>query len=199
MSDEATTTKTYAVAGGLLVLAVLTVCAGIYVYRAMQPLPMPETAEDVIAVLSDTRFKDLPDDRRAAYTQRMWEITQSLDRDQRRGLFEAMRENDVARDNSRMAREQMMVGMARQFAMADEAEREQILAGVEAMFEGMRRPRGEGPSRGDRPEGGGDRSSRQEERRNRFNERAATGNPQDSAMIREFFVALRERREAQRD
>lgn len=180
-------------------VAVAVVCLGGYLYWANQLPPLPETADDVIAVLSDPRFKDLPAERRDVYTQRMFEIRGSLDGDERRRIFDAMRDNDIARDNMRAMMEQQMVEGARRFAMASEQEKQQILENFGNMMRGMRPP---GERGGQRPEGqapdDGDRDDRRQRMQDRMMERAASGNPQNSAMIREFFTALRKHREQQR-
>ncbi|MEQ9461645.1 MAG: hypothetical protein RIG82_11910 [Phycisphaeraceae bacterium] len=184
-------------ASGLGVLAIVVVSLGGYLYWANQLPAMPETADDVVALLSDSRFDNLPPERREAYVQRMFDIRSTLDEDERSRLFDTMRDNDIARDNMRALMEQTMVSNARAFARASEDERQVILTNVSQMFQGMRPPgqRGDG---GQRPEGG-DRDSRRERMQERIMDRAASGNPQDSAMIREFFTALRQQREQQRN
>ncbi|MEQ9453024.1 MAG: hypothetical protein RLN76_00345 [Phycisphaeraceae bacterium] len=185
------------------VLAIVVVSLGGYLFWANQLPAMPENADDVVALLSDSRFENLPPERREVYVQRMFDIRSTLDEDERRRLFDTMRDNDIARDNMRVVMEQSMVSNARAFARASEEERQVILANVSQMFQGMRPPgqRGDGGQRGEggqRPEGG-DRDSRRERMQERIMERAASGNPQDSAMIREFFTALRQQREQQRN
>ncbi|QDU71308.1 hypothetical protein [Mucisphaera calidilacus] len=183
--------RKYGIPTGAALLAILSLCVGSYLWWSMQMPAMPETPDDVRAMLEDSRLRHLSPDRREAYAQKAFAIVSSMEGDQRGELFGALRENQMARDNMRMMMQQMMVDRARAYALADEAEREQILADSVERMRAMRPPGGGRPE-GGRPEGnrggGGDRQSR-------FMDRAATGNPQHGQMMREFFQAMREYRE----
>ncbi len=168
--------------------------AGIYVTRLVTPPPMPQTIDDALAVIKSPRFTRLPVDRKLSYAERFRQLVRDLDEQQRRQLWEQFRQDEALRQAQRDLMQQMMIERARQFAMAGEAQRQQIL---DQFIGRMQAGRGRWGGRGDR-----ERTPEEQQRRDQWRdrmmtsmqERAATGNPQHDAYVGEFFKAMRSRR-----
>lgn len=196
---ESGNTKKVILAGGLAVVALATLCVGYYVWWSMQAPPMPETVDDVKALMADSRLQNLPEERRAAYAGRAFEITRSLPADERRDLFRSMGDDEFARRQMRIMMEARMVERAQAYALATPEEKLAILQNADEMMRDMRPP---GPPPGERRgegnrEGGDRQGPPRGNRGDRMLQRAATGNPQHGQMMKEFFVSLRKYRESQ--
>ena len=188
--------KKYWIVSVLCVVAVMVLSGGIYLTWLLTPPPMPESMDDVKALLTSARFQRLPDDRKLAYVSRINEMMEGMD-DQRRGaLWGEMRDDPALREAAREVRWQFMIARARDFAMADEATRNAMLDRLIAMMEarggwGRNRDRGQEEST---PEQQAKREQRRERMLDRMGQNAQTGNPQHTAYIGEFFKALNNRR-----
>jgi hypothetical protein len=192
----------------LVVVSFSVLAGGGYWVWLTTPPELPDSLEQATGVIGSARFERMSQDRKQAYADRVRELMHNATDEQRRAFRDQMRDNDSLRD----LREQQMLEMARKFALASAEEQERMLDEAMAMMRSFG-PRGGGPPgppgdrpRGDGPPGGADQQppspdeqQRREERRNemvnRMQERAATGNPQDGALIHDFFRRLRERRE----
>lgn len=119
------------------------------------------------------------------------------DREQRR---EMMRNGGASRDAMREMFRQMMVDRAKQFALADDATRAQMIIEDRARMDQMGGPRGPGGAQNqDRARGDGDRpeptdeqkQERREKHESRIEQWVNEGNGQDWALIREYRDQLR--------
>jgi hypothetical protein len=175
---------------GLPVTAVVVLIGGSALAWLLTPPPMPADADDALRLLTSARFARLDDAGKHRYQDRIGELFRDMDADQRRAFRDQMRGNDDLREAlGRMMRDRMRQ-QARDFATATPAER---LAMLDQIIDQQEQWRGRGEG-GPRPEGGpppgfgGDR-------RERMADRFEQGNPQDQALMGEFFRAMRTRRE----
>ncbi len=177
----------------LPVTAVVVLIAGSALAWLLTPPPMPVDADEALRLLTSPRFARLDDAGKQRYQDRVGELFRDMDADQRRAFREQMRGNEDLREAlGRMMRDRMRQ-QAHEFATATPAERAAILDRIidqqeqwRGRDEGGRRPEGGPP-----PGFGGDR-------RQRMADRFEQGNPQDQALMGEFFRAMRTRR-AQRN
>jgi len=187
----------------LLLVSILVLGAGLaYTFWPTGMPDMPETMEDVPALLESKAYARLSREQRQPYVQRVSELMSEADRDQRRAMMQ--NSTEASRDAMReMFREQMMQRV-KAFALADDTTKAQMIAQDRARFEAMRGRRGPG-SGGPRGEGGGERSDRPEpteqerqERREQHESRIEQwvneGNGQDWALIREYMQQVRPQR-----
>lgn len=170
----------------LVIVAAAVLVGGLaYALWPTSPPPMPETMADVKALLEDKSYQNLSREQKRPYVQRVSELMRDSDRDDRRGLADSEQSRDAMRDMFR----QMMVDRVRQFALADEAQRQQMIAEDRARMEAMRGNRGD---RGDRPELTEDeRQQRQEEHETRVEDWVNEGNGQEWALMREYWSQIR--------
>ena len=109
----------------LVVVAALVFSAGVaYTYWPTGMPDMPETMEDVPALLESRAYANLSPDQRRPYVQRVSELMRTSDREQRREL---MQSSDASRDAMRDMFRQMMLDRAKQFALADDATKRQMI------------------------------------------------------------------------
>ena len=169
------------------VLAVVAVAIGYYWWSHTAP-PMPEDMEQARAVLASNRFANLPDERKDAYFDRIRELMAELPDDERRAVWQELRQDEQFRE----ARMRNIVRRAREFAMAPPDQKEAVLDRHMAEF--MSRPRPPRRERGqDQPPDPERQAERRQQRRDHMTEQMNTGDPQDHAMISEYFRAMRER------
>ena len=161
---------------GLAVASLAILVAGIATAWYLTPPPMPTTLEQSQALAQSIRFHRLSDEQKQPYLDRIREQFGSLDRDARRAL---LNEDERLRTLMRSAWFQMFEQRVRQFGLADQEERRQMVE----QFSQMRRR--SGPDR--RPQRNWDPAAM----RNRMSDRLANGNPQVTAYIGEM---VRERR-----
>ncbi|MEM9345534.1 MAG: hypothetical protein AAGB26_02840 [Planctomycetota bacterium] len=188
-----------------VVFAAVVLSSGMaYTYWPAGTPPMPETMEDVPALLESEAYKNLSPELRREYVMRVQQLMKSADREQRREVMS----NDASRDAMRDMFKQMMVDRAKQFALADEATRRQMITEDRARMEQMGgrggpggpagRPGGEGRGgeggeRGDRPEPTEEeKAERRAKRESQIEEWVNEGNGQDWALIREYRQQLRQ-------
>lgn len=166
---------------------------------------MPETMEEVPALLESKAYRNLTPAERRPYVTRVSELMQNSDREQRRSV---MQNSEQSRGAMRDMFRQMMVDRAKQFALADAATRQQMIIEDRARMEAMGGRRGPG---GGRPGGGGDgqanqgnrgdrperteaeQAERREQRETQIEEWVNEGNGQDWALIREYMQQVRPR------
>lgn len=195
----------------LAVLAAVAIAGGGYYAWSITPPPMPKTADEAVALLKSDRFQRLSDKQKRQYRDRIAEVIGPLDPEKRRELMRdrELRESGGGRDMMRA----MMLQRATAYAQADPAERQDMITQAREQFGAMMRgrggPRGEGDGQGNRPPSGegeerqpreemteAEREARRAERREQWKSHIEQwvneGNPQESALIREYFHALRD-------
>ena len=196
------------------VSAIVLIIGLAYTYWPVRMPDMPETMEDVPALLESKSYANLSKEQRRPYVQRVSELMRTSDREQRRAMMQNSTEEsrDAMRD---MFREQMLERV-KAFALADAATQAKMIAEDRARFEAMgggrrgpggegRGPRGEGGeggerggdgSRGDRPEPTEEeRAERRAEHQSRVEDWVNEGNGQEWALIREYMQRVRPRRD----
>ena len=191
----------------LVIVAALVFSAGVaYTYWPTGMPDMPETMEDVPALLESRAYANLNPEQRRPYVQRVSELMRTSDREQRREL---MQSSEESRDAMRDMFKQMMVDRAKQFALADAATRAQMIAEDRAKMEAMGgrrggpgggRPGGEGGEnggdRGDRPEPTEEeKAERRKKHENMIEQWVNEGNGQEWALIREYMQRVRPKRD----
>ncbi|MEO0474345.1 MAG: hypothetical protein AAF085_00040 [Planctomycetota bacterium] len=189
----------------LLAVSVLVLGVGLaYTYWPTAMPDMPESLEDVSGLLDSKAYANLTREQRRPYVQRVSELMQSADQEQRRAVMQG---SDQSRHAMREGMRQMMLDRAKAFAIADAATKRQMIAEDRARFEAMggRGGPGGGPPGGGEGRGGersGDRGDRPEptdeeraERRARHESRIEQmineGNGQERALIREYMMHVR--------
>lgn len=201
------TTQQKVQVGALALLGVASLYYGGYRWWLTTAPPMPQTIEQAVALHNDPRYQGLPPQRRAAYIARSRELYEQLDDDAKRQWRQQMREDPEARAAARDAMREQMLNRARDFTLADEAERNKILDQtinmmIAAEAAGRMRNRAGGNDR-ERPELTEEeqqqreqrRAERREQGRRQIQQMIEQGDPQRQAYVGEFFKALRERRE----
>lgn len=181
----------------LAIAAVVSLAAGGYAAWLLSPPPLPRTLPEAVALAKSKRYQRLDAPTRAPYLQRMQTLLQSGDREERRVIWQQLRDDPEARQALRRMTQEMMGLRLQAFAKADAAGRKQILDEAIDQWEARRtqaasraatRPVGE---RGPGPAGpggaGGDRMAR-------MRQRMQKGNPQLQALMHEFMRAMQERR-----
>jgi len=195
----------------LAIVAAVVLGAGLaYTYWPTGQPTMPETMEDVPALLESRAYANLSPEQRRPYVQRVSELMRNSDHEQRR---EVMQSSDASRDAMRDMFKQIMVDRAKQFALADAATRAQMIAQDREKMQqfgkrgGPGGPRGgEGGRGGQGSENGGDRGDRpeptEEERAERRKQHESKieqwvneGNGQEWALIREYMQHVRPKKD----
>lgn len=186
----------------LVVVSAIVLAVGLaYTYWPTGLPTMPETLDDVPALLESKAYANLSREQRRPYVARVSELMRSSDREQRRAV---MQDSEQSRDAMRDMFRQMMLDRAKQFALADAATRAQMLAEDRARMESMGGRRGPGGERRGDGAGGGERGDRPElseeekaERREKHEQMVEQwvneGNGQDWALIREYMQQVRPR------
>ncbi|MEM6391781.1 MAG: hypothetical protein AAF797_03325 [Planctomycetota bacterium] len=193
------------VAGVLITLAIASLTGAGYYFWSITPPAMPETIEEARAVMVSDRYARLPEERKRAYQERFNQLYRELPQEQRQAVREQMRDDPVFRDAAGEARWAAMVMRAREWWVAPPEQRDAIMDRHLDEWGQRRggRPGGDGASGGQRPPRSEDtrteeqREAQRAERRTRMREgiedRFSNGNPQEQAMIGEYFRARRER------
>lgn len=176
----------------LVVIAAVVLSSGLaYTYWPTGMPVMPETMADVPTLLESRAYSNLTPEQRRPYVKRVSELMRNSDREQRREL---MQNSEQSRDAMRDMFKQMMVDRAKQFALADDAARAQMLAQDRARMEAMMKRRGEGKDsggRGDRPEPTEEeKQARRDEHESRIEGWVNEGNGQDWALMQEYMQQL---------
>lgn len=197
-------TKTKKIIGtsALAVVAAAVLTTGIYMVWLRIPPAMPENLDDAALVLSSSRFQRLPADRKLAYAERMRELAMDADEAERRAFWDQARGNEELRQEMRDIMREQLIQRARQYALATEAERDQMIFQMMADFQQMRgqwrqnrENQNEQSPREEMTEK--ERAERRAERRERMvdsmEHTAATGNPQDQQLVVEMFQSIRQK------
>lgn len=195
----------------LVPVAVVSIVAGSYRAWLATPPALPQSAEEAIATIGSPRFERMPDYRKREYVEQARRLMRDLPEDERTKMRQSLRSDPNVRDAMGQVMRQMMVERATAFARAAPADRARLLD--EAIDEMTRRRAGrEGGSRerlgrsgggagsgggggGGRPPRDDNRDGRRAQMQQRMMQFIQKGNPQTSALIGEYFRALRQRRE----
>ncbi|WP_432797016.1 hypothetical protein [Poriferisphaera sp. WC338] len=195
----------------VMVILLVIVGAGVIGYGGywawqMTPPGMPSDLNEASAMMASSRFSRLSDDRKEQYFNRVREMMDGMDAEQRRGFWERNRQDKQFRDNMRDGMRMMMVNRAKDFAAADEMKRTMMLDEAINQMQAMRQQwagRGGGGNRPDpetmteeqKAEMEKRRAEKMERAQGMMQERAETGNPQESALMGEFRTAMKARME----
>lgn len=176
-----------------LVFVAATVLVGglAYTFWPTPMPPMPESADEIQSLIESKSYANLTREQKRPYVQRVSELMRTGERPSRRD----MAGSDQARQNMRDIFMQMMADRARQFALADEATRQQMLQEDAARMQGMRGMRGprDDSDRSDRPERTEEeKQARREQRESMVESWVNEGNGQDSALMREYMHQVRQ-------
>lgn len=181
-------------AGLAATVAAAVLAAGAWHWWSHRPLPMPTTAEEAVANIGSTRYRNMPDYRQQEYREQAWRLMEQLPREQRRALAES-------NPNLMEARRQQMDDRIRSYVLADAATRAQMDREAEARMAQWRQNRPQGEQRPPGPPGPPDRDRNDPDRQARFREhmeqRFEQGNPQLNGWISEYFRLRRERQQNQ--
>lgn len=181
----------------LSVAALAILSGGGYWAWSHSPPPMPETIEEAEALVKTARFQNLSKDEKRIYNERFLEMFGTLDRDKRRELMATREMRDAGRDAFR----QRMLDRAREFAMADPAQQDAMLAEDMARMAQWRGQRGPRPERTPEDqlteEQKQEREQRRQDRQNRMEDWINEGNGQDNNLMREYWRRFREYRQRQ--
>ncbi|MCC7409421.1 MAG: hypothetical protein IT442_15260 [Phycisphaeraceae bacterium] len=168
----------------------------------LSPPAMPDDMNQAVDVLASGRYQRLDKDARQRYLDRAAELFINASPEDRQGLRQKFQDHPELRRVMREVGQEMMDNQVERFIAASPQERQQILDDViDRQQAFMRRP-GDGPRTrpSTRPSGGpqggppgwGGSSS---DRRQRAADRQEKGNPQQQALRREFFEAMRQRQQ----
>lgn len=189
-----------------IAIAIASILIGSYCTWLWTPPSLPKNIDDALALIQSSRYQRLPDYRKREYLSHTRDLLQSASDADRASVVATTRNNPILREAFRDLRHTTMMARVHAYARSEPGQRVAIL---DAMIDRMgtsRRPRsGHGrPDNASRRNGEADASSDHPDthrmtRRQRAQERIKThieqGNPQRSALIGEFFRALRARRE----
>lgn len=176
----------------VLAVAAVVLVGGVYAAWMMTPPGLPDDAEAGLAVLTSARYERLPDYRKQQYVAATREHLRQLPDDERKALMERFWDDASTRDVVWQIKRDAMMDRARRYANAGPEERDAILDEVLDMHE---RRRGERKAGGDRAAAEKRGDGRLRDFRQHFQERIEQGNPQDMGLMREFFGALKKRRQ----
>lgn len=174
----------------LLIVAMAVLGSGAaYAFWPTPKPAMPETMEDVKALIDSPSYKALSTEQKRPYIEKVGELMRDSDRGQRRELMG----DDASRAAMFEMMRTMMADRAKQFALADEAVREAMVDEAIAFL----------GNRGGGNRGGGDRpelteeekAERRKERESHVEQWVNEGNGQEAALIREYWKAIAQRRE----
>lgn len=164
------------------------------------PKVMALVAVSAVVLVAGLAYTGWTSERRRPNVEHASEPMQLPDREQRR---EMMQNSGQSRDAMREMFRQMMVDRAKQFALADQATRAQMIIEDRARMEQMGGRRGPGDTRnqngtrgdgerGDRPEPTDEqKQERREKHESRIEQWVNEGNGQEWALIREYRDQLR--------
>lgn len=190
----------------LLPIAIASIFIGSYCTWLWTPPSLPENIDDALALVQSSRYQRLPDYRKREYLSHTRDLLQSISDADRASVVAATQNNPILREAFRDLRRTTMMARVHAYARLDPGQRVAIL---DAMIDRMGtsgRPRsGHGrpdiasrrnDSAGARPDGSDtNRATRRQRAQARIKTHIEQGNPQRSALIGEFFRALRARRE----
>ncbi|MBX2850204.1 MAG: hypothetical protein KTR15_00495 [Phycisphaeraceae bacterium] len=171
-------------------LALTALVFGGYQAWLRTPPAMPETADDVEALLTSRRYARLSNTDKRPYQERMNEMWGSLSKEDRKWLGEQLKDNPDARQE---AMEQGIRTMYRTMIIQqDEAARNAMLDMIINQMESAegRQRRQDDQARRDTPEG----KKQEEEGRRRMMDWLDKGDPQTMGYGSEFFKMLQDRR-----
>lgn len=189
-------------AGTLITLAAASLAGAGYYFWYVSPPEMPDTIEEARVVLTSDRYTRLPEERKRAYQERFVQLVRELPEEQRRAVREQMQADPVFRNAAGEARRAEMIARIREWWEAPEDQRDAIMDRQIAEQEQRGGRRGGGPGQGGPPRPDDTRTDEQREadraeRRNRLRDRIedqfSNGNPQEQAMMGEYFRSRRER------
>ncbi|MEM1211808.1 MAG: hypothetical protein AAGI68_05850 [Planctomycetota bacterium] len=189
-------------AGTLIALAITSLAGAGYYFWYVSPPAMPDTIEEARVVMTSARYDRLPDERKRAYQERFVQLVRELPEEQRQAVREQMREDPAFRDAAGEARRAEMIARIREWWEAPADQRDAIMDRhlAEQEQRGGRRggPPGEGrPQRPDdtrtEEQREADRATRRNALRDRIEDQFSNGNPQEQAMMGEYFRSRRER------
>lgn len=186
--------------GVLAVLGCASLCYGGYRWWLTTPPPMPQTMEQAVAVFQDPRFANLSKQRQADYRRQSRQLYEELDTEAKKQWRDVIRDDPEAREAVRDAMREQMLDKAREFAVADEAERTKVLdQTINVMIAAETAAKFRSPRKEAKPEELTDEQrARRDERREAGRKRIQTlienGDPQRQAYVGEFFKALQRRR-----
>jgi hypothetical protein len=185
----------------LAAAAVVVLVTGVTYAWLITPPPLPQSLEQAMGTIGSARYERMPDYRKREYLEQTRRLMREMPQDERTQVMEDVRSNPELRQTMGRVMRGEMRRRATAFAKADSAERIRLLdEAIDTMGQWRnrgRRPDGAGGGRGDGA-GRGDaeqRSDRRGRMRDRIQGMFEEGNPQDAALIGEFFRALRQRRE----
>jgi hypothetical protein len=166
-----------------VVVSAGAIAGGLWLRASQAPLAMPANVDEALAGLESDAYAKMDPQRRRQYAVEAGKLMRELPEDERRRLWEQMRDDEEMREAMQQARQDMF----------DEMIREQARSG------GMERPdwgrRGGDRPRFDPDEMTDEQRERMEEMRERMRERIAnqlkdtwdSGDAQSSGLRQEFF------------
>lgn len=188
---------------GLFCIATLVLVAGLAVaYWPTSPPPMPDSMDDVKTLLASNKYERLSKAQKEPYQERAREIMSTANGEQKRDLMK----DESTRDATREMFKQMILAKAKEFALADDNRKQQMIQEAQPMMKAMgggRRGPGGGKPGGDKA--GGDKADRPEPTEEQLKEREErmrkgqewmedmvnTGNGQEMALMHEYMRAVR--------
>ncbi len=183
---------------GLPIVAIMVLMGGATLAWLLTPPAMPGDATAALKVLTSPRFTRLDDIRKQRYHDRIGELFRDMDADARLAFREQMRTDSELREQLRNMMRDRMRDQARRFADGSPEERVAMLDEMIDRRGQWGGDRGAGPPR-DQAGPPRDQQESREPReprgdpRERAADRFEQGNPQDQALMGEFFRALRAR------
>jgi len=190
----------------LLPIAIASIVIGSYCTWLWTPPSLPKNIDDALALIQSSRYQRLPDYRQREYLSHTRDLLQSASDADRASVVATTRNNPILREAFRDLRHTTMMARVHAYARSDPGQRVAILDAMIDRMSRSGRPRsGHGRPdsasrrndatgvRPDRPDA--NRVARRQRAQARIKTHIEQGNPQRSALIGEFFRALRARRE----
>jgi len=178
----------------LCVVGASVLTGGGYYGWVSRPVGMPQSPEEAVAMINSSRFNHLPDYRQEEYLERTRRLIRDADlsREDRRGLYRAIGDNEQAREAmGRLFQQQFM---ERTVALANMTPEEREAA-MQEQWEQRRQNRPERRDREDRPEPTDqERQERRDRMKNHIQDRMQNGNPQTGGIMGEYWRHRREHR-----
>ena len=163
-------------------------------YQAMQqlPPPWPTTPEEALAVIDSSRYDRLPEYRQREYRIQAGILLKKMPQEKRREIF---RSNNQMHGKLREVFREQMVQKAIDFANADLQQREVL---IDMAINEWNRKRGQHIKQGRKQRGNKSATDpHRNERLSKFKahlqDRFQHGNPQENALIGEYFRAIKRR------
>lgn len=181
----------------LMVLAATVLAAGGYWVWLRTPPAMPQNMDQALALVQSPRFTRLSESRKDAYYEKIRELGEAMSPEDRRAMWDKVRDNDQLRDAAREVHTEAMMDRAKDFALADAATKTRILDQFIGMTEAMRQNMPRPPQTGNGPRetrSDADRAADRQRRKEWMQNQITKGNPQKQAYMMEFMKAMSERR-----